>query len=102
MTALQPGASPATAIAGPGLLARLGRRSQRRTRPRSAKEMGRTFTVTFVAVVVLAAFLSPLVRSFTLSLKSPEQVAQVDGPLYPASPASFTYNGRAYDVYHVP
>jgi len=103
MTALQPGASPATAIAGPsGLLARLGRRSFRRTRPRSAKEIGRTFTVTFVAVVVLAAFLSPLVRSFTLSLKSPEQVAQVEGPLYPASPASFTYNGRAYDVYHVP
>ena len=58
--------------------------------------------MTFIAVVVLAAFLSPLVRSFSLSIKSPEQVAQVDGPLYPASPAKFTYKGRPYDVYQVP
>ncbi len=71
-------------------------------RPRSAKDAARSFTVTFIAVVALAAFLSPLVRSFSLSIKSPEQVQQVDGPLYPASPAKFTYNGRAYDVYVVP
>lgn len=58
--------------------------------------------MTFIAVVALAAFLSPLLRSFSLSLKSPEQVAQVDAPLYPASPAKFTYNGRQYDVYQVP
>jgi multiple sugar transport system permease protein len=93
---------PELAAAQPGYFRRLRRRSRPRVRPRSAKDAARTFTVTFIAVVVLAAFLSPLVRSFSLSIKSPEQVAQVDGPLYPASPASFTYKGRAYDVYQVP
>ena len=58
--------------------------------------------MTFIAVVALAAFLSPLLRSFSVSRKSPQQVAQVDAPLYPASPAKFTYNGREYDVYRVP
>jgi multiple sugar transport system permease protein len=103
MTAIDPSAAHGSAIAGPsGLLARFRRRSRPDVRRRSARDVGRSFTVTFIAVVALAAFLSPLLRSFSLSLKSPEQVAQVDAPLYPASPAKFTYNGREYDVYQVP
>jgi archaellum component FlaG (FlaF/FlaG flagellin family) len=35
-----------------------------------AKRASRSFTVTFIAVVVVAAFLSPLLRSFTISLKN--------------------------------
>jgi multiple sugar transport system permease protein len=103
MTAIDPSAAHGSAIAGPsGLLARFRRRSRPDVRPRSARDIGRSFTVTFIAVVALAAFLSPLLRSFSLSLKSPEQVAQVEAPLYPASPAKFNYNGREYDVYQVP
>jgi multiple sugar transport system permease protein len=103
MTAIDPSAAHGSAIAGPaGLVARLRRRSRPDAQRRSARDIGRSFTVTFIAVGALAAFLSPLRRSFSLSLKSPEQVAQVDAPLYPASPAKFTYNGREYDVYHVP
>ncbi len=68
----------------------------------SAKRSGRSFAVTFVAVIVVAAFLSPLLRSVTMSLKSPEQVSQSNDPIYPASPATFAYEGREYDVYHVP
>jgi hypothetical protein len=49
----------------------------------------------------LAAFLSPLVRSATLSIKSPEQVAAVDSPIWPASAQSFTYRDRDYPVYQV-
>lgn len=55
-----------------------------------------------MAVVLVAAFLSPLVRAATLSLKSPEQISQVDSPIYPADPVTFTYEGREYDVYRVP
>jgi multiple sugar transport system permease protein len=103
MTALDPSASQADRIAGPsGVLARLRRRSRPRVKPRSAKDLGRSFTITFIAVVVVAAFLSPLLRSFTMSIKSPEQIAQVNDPLLPSSPATFEYNGRPYDVYHVP
>ena len=61
-----------------------------------------SFTVTFVAVVILAAFLSPLLRSFTVSIKSPEQNSQVGGPLLPSSPATFNYRGRDFSVYEVP
>jgi multiple sugar transport system permease protein len=83
----------------PGLLERLPGRGGRR---RSAKSAASSFTITFIAVVALAAFLSPLLRSFTVSIKSPEQNAQVDGPLLPNTAASFTYRGREFDVYQVP
>ncbi len=85
----------------PRLLGLFGRRSQLIPRHR-ARPSARSFTLTFVAVVILAAFLSPLVRSFSLSIKSPEQVADVSSPIYPASPATFTYRDRDYDVYTVP
>jgi multiple sugar transport system permease protein len=71
-------------------------------RRRLRKDTAPSFVLTFIAVVLLAAFLSPLVRSATLSLKSPEQVSQQDAPLYPASPVTFTYKDRDYDVYQVP
>jgi multiple sugar transport system permease protein len=79
----------------------LFRRSRGVSRGRG-RDTARSFTMTFIAVVVLAAFLSPLVRSFSLSIKSPEQVADVNSPLYPSSPATFTYKDRDYDVYQVP
>jgi multiple sugar transport system permease protein len=84
----------------PGILGR--RRSRPRLRRSSVRGAGRSFTVTFIAVVILAAFLSPLVHSFTVSIKDPQQLADQNAPLYPASPASFTYQGRDYDVYQVP
>ncbi len=58
--------------------------------------------MTFIAVVILAAFLSPLVRALTLSIKSPQQVAAVDAPLWPSSPLSFSYKDRDYPIYEVP
>jgi multiple sugar transport system permease protein len=67
-----------------------------------ARSAGQSFAVTFFAVVLLAAFLSPLVRAATYSIKSPEQISQVNSPIYPADPLQFTYQGRDYDVYQVP
>jgi multiple sugar transport system permease protein len=62
----------------------------------------RTFVITFFAVVVVAAFLSPLIRAATISIKTSGQISQPNGPIYPADPESFTYRGHAYDVYKVP
>ena len=70
-----------------------------RFRPREA---ARSFTVTFVVVVVLAAFLSPMLKSVTLSLATHEQTGQIDSPAYPARPATFDYQGKPYDIYDVP
>ena len=89
-------------VGQPGLLARLRGQSRPRVRPKAVRNAGRSFAMTFVAVVALAAFLSPLLRSATMSLKSPEQIADVNSPLYPASAATLTYEGRDYDVYQVP
>ncbi len=60
------------------------------------------FVLTFITVVVLAAFLSPLVRSLTVSFKSPDQLARVDSPIWPADPQIFDYQGKSYEVYVVP
>lgn len=72
---------------------------KRRIKP---KEAGKSFLFTFVVVIVLAVFLSPLLRSVFVSLKTPEQVGQLDAPPYPAVHATFDYQGKTYDVYDVP
>jgi multiple sugar transport system permease protein len=85
-------------VAAPSSAARPGGLRARKLAVRAS----RSFTLTFVAVVVVAAFLSPLVRSFTVSLKTPQQITQQGSPVYPATPRTFTYEGRDYDVYLVP
>lgn len=66
------------------------------------QEAGRSFLVTFIAVILLAALLSPLARAVSISLKTPEQISQVDSPIWPADPQTFEYGGKAYEVYLVP
>ena len=79
----------------PGLPARI----VARIRDKSA---GQSFLFTLIAVVALAAFLSPLLRSASVSLKSPGQLSQLGSPLYPADPVTYSYKGQPYDVYEVP
>jgi multiple sugar transport system permease protein len=62
----------------------------------------RTFAVTFVGIVIIAAFLSPMLRSLSIALKSPEQLGVANAPLWPATPETFEYDGRTLDVYQVP
>jgi len=92
---------PEVAAGRPGFFRRTRRRPQAGT-PSRPKDRGKSWAITFLAVVVLAAFLSPLVRSLTLSIKTPQQVAAVDSPLWPVSPVTFTYRDRDYPIYQVP
>jgi multiple sugar transport system permease protein len=75
---------------------RSGRPSLRRS------DAGRSFLLTFIVVVILAAFLSPILRSLAVSLRTPEQVGEADSPQYPAVPETFEYQGKTYDLYTVP
>ena len=75
---------------------------RRRFRPRSIRRTGNSFVWTLIAVCIVAAFLSPLLRSASFSVKSNEQIQQPGSPLYPADPITFSYQGRALDVYVVP
>ena len=71
-------------------------------RPTDRRAILRSFVVTFFAVVVLAAFLSPLLRTVTIALKTPSQISESNAPLWPALPGTFEYEGEELDVYLVP
>ena len=62
----------------------------------------RKFIVTFLAVTLLAIFLSPLLRAVVTSLKTPEQISEIGSPIYPAEAATFEYQGETYDILSVP
>jgi multiple sugar transport system permease protein len=68
----------------------------------SVRNASRSFAVTFGAVVIVAIFLSPLFRSATQALKTPQQAAQIGGPILPSSPALYNYQGQELDVLTVP
>ena len=68
----------------------------------SAREGTKKFILTFVAVVILAGFLSPMLRVVTNALKTPEQASAVGAPLWPARARTFTVEGKEYEVYLVP
>ena len=73
-----------------------------RRRPPERGDRPKSFLLTLIAVLFLAAFLSPLLRSATFALKSTEQISQPESPVYPADPATFEYEGETFDVYNVP
>ena len=75
---------------------------ERETPSASRRDAMRTFVITFFAIVIVAAFLSPLVRAATMSIKNSGQISQTNAPIYPADPETFTYQGIDYDVYNVP
>jgi multiple sugar transport system permease protein len=58
--------------------------------------------VTFITLVVVGAFLSPLIRSVSVSFKSQDQLARINSPIWPADPQTFEYQGKQYDVFIVP
>ncbi len=62
----------------------------------------RAFWPTFAAVVLVAAFLSPLVQAALTAVKSQDQITQANAPVLPSDPATFEFEGKIYDVYEVP
>lgn len=70
--------------------------------PRRRQLDGRSLLLTSFTVILLALFLSPLLRTLSLSLKSAEQITSIGAPIWPADPGTFDFEGRTYDVYIVP
>lgn len=58
--------------------------------------------MTSFTLVVLLLYVMPLGYSFITSLKTKNQVSDVDAPVLPAEPVTFTWQGESYDVYEVP
>src|ERR1051325_9444145 len=72
-----------------------------RRRHQYTKSM-KSFTITFITVVLLAGFLSPMLRVTLTAFKTPEQTSEPGAPLWPALPRTFTYEGKEYEIYKVP
>jgi len=86
-------------VAATGTPGTEARRQRRRVR---AAATSRSFALTFAMVVILAAFLSPILRSVLVSLKTPDQMSQADAPFLPSVPQTFTVEGVERDVFLVP
>lgn len=69
---------------------------------RALRGGAKSFTITFVVIVLLAAFLSPLLRITLNSFKTQQQIAETGTPLYPATPRVIKHQGTEYEIYKVP
>ena len=80
-------------------------RVTRATASRAPRERGdgrRSFLLTLIGVLAVAAFLSPMLRSVAYSIKSSDQISQAGTPLYPADPVTVTYLDQELPVLVVP
>jgi multiple sugar transport system permease protein len=70
--------------------------------PREHGDSTRSFVLTLIAIVGLALFLSPMLRSVVYAVKSTDQITQAGTPLWPADPVTFSYQGKELPLLLVP
>lgn len=68
----------------------------------SGRARPQPFVVTLIAVLLVAAFLSPLLRAATSAIKSPEQLGQSGSPLLPSDIAVIQIDGKDVELFEVP
>ena len=86
----------------PGLFRRRAASQAGSRPPRERGDQKRSFLLTLIAVCALAAFLSPMLRSFTYAIKSTDQISQAGTPLLPADPATVAIGGKKLELFQVP
>ena len=59
-------------------------------------------SLTMFAAVLLGGYLLPMLYMLNTSLQQPNQRVTAGAPIYPAAPATGTYQGETYPVYEVP
>lgn len=82
-----------------------GRQRAHRVGSRPPRERGdrtRSFVLTLIAIVGLALFLSPMLRSVVYAVKSTDQITQAGTPLWPADPVTYAYQGKELPLLLVP
>ncbi len=90
------------ATARSGLFRRQRVRAAEGRQPRERGDSTRSFLLTLIAILALAAFLSPMLRSVVYAVKSTDQITQAGTPLWPADPVTFTYQGKPLPLLVVP
>jgi multiple sugar transport system permease protein len=69
---------------------------------RIGREILSKLGVTGLGLLMLAVFLLPLAYVLSTAFKLDTQVTTPGAPLYPAAPATYTYEGQEYPLYDVP
>jgi multiple sugar transport system permease protein len=59
-------------------------------------------SLTMFALILVSAYLLPLLYMFTTALQQPTQRSTPGAPIYPAAPLTGTYQGTEYPLYAVP
>jgi multiple sugar transport system permease protein len=59
-------------------------------------------SVTMLALIILSAYLLPLLYMVTTAFQQPGQASTPGAPVYPAAPLTATYEGASYPIYAVP
>lgn len=67
-----------------------------------AWDLGGSWLTNLLAVILLFAYLFPMVYMLGTAFKSDAQLRDVDSPWWPGEVMTTTYNGQQYDVYAVP
>lgn len=73
-----------------------------RQAPKMMRKLIMQIMVTSIALVILFMYLMPLAYSFVTSLKTKQQVSDINAPLLPSLPKLFTYEGKEVSVVTVP
>jgi multiple sugar transport system permease protein len=59
-------------------------------------------SITMFALILVSAYLLPLLYMVTTAFQQPGQASTPGSPVYPASPLTGTYQGEQYEIYAVP
>jgi len=59
-------------------------------------------SVTMFALILVSAYLLPLLYMVTTAFQQPGQASTPGSPVYPAAPLTGTYQGEAFPIYAVP
>lgn len=69
---------------------------------RTLRQVFATCLITGIGLAVMVIFLMPIGYMLATAFKHDTQVTQTNAPLYPAAPATFTFEGKEYPLYDVP
>src|SRR6185436_11461962 len=59
-------------------------------------------SLTMFALIILSAYLLPLLYMVTASFQQAGQASTPGAPIYPATPVTAVYQGQTYPIYAVP
>jgi multiple sugar transport system permease protein len=74
----------------------------RKTMPKETRDRIADVLITGFTLIILGLFLVPMAYGVVTAIKTEGQFSKTGAPLWPASEATYEYEGEAYEIYKVP